>query len=177
MKKQFNSIQIITYTAMLGALAFIINLIEIPYIIPYLKFDFSDVIVLIAVSLSLSIGIYVAILKGILLFLFKGGSIAGMVSAIMGSLTIAISYYYLSKKLNKIMSLIISAILFTLIMVSFNFFIIDPLYMGMSFTEAAGQDNYLTRILLTYVPFNIIKSSIIIFIYYYVSNILEKLAV
>lgn len=179
-KKKFTQAQFIAYAGVLSALAIVLIIIEIPYPpIPYLKLDFSEVITLLAVMMNFWLAIVVAFIKAWLTFLVKpGAQFIGHMSMFVGSLTIAISYYFASKKFNKVTSLVIMSLIFCLVMNSFNYFISDPVYSKMSFSEmvaaSGGAVAYLKYNLITYLPFNIAKMALVSIVFYFVSNRLEK---
>ncbi|MFV0246457.1 MAG: ECF transporter S component [Mycoplasmatales bacterium] len=174
-KKKYSSIEIITFSGILSAIGIIVNYIEIPYpLVPWLKIDLSEIVVLIATLLNIWVAVIVSIVKGLLLLLLKPALPIGNFVLIFGSLTICISYYFLSKKFNKMTSLILMSIIFTVVMVVSNYFIITPIYSGMTFAEAVVQPNYLKGILLIYVPFNLFKIILVSIGFYFISNRLEK---
>ncbi len=154
--------QVITYTAILSTIGFILNYIEIPYIIPYLKFDISEIVVLLAVQISLPIALTVGFIKGILLFILKSGDIIGVLTLITGSFVIAISYYIINMKIDKEwITLIFVSCVFVLIMIINAYFIAVPLYSGNSLEILQLNGGYFKYIIKTYLLFNIIKISII----------------
>ncbi len=179
-KKKLTQSQFIAYAGVLSALAIVLIFIEIPYpFIPYLKLDFSEVITLIAVAINFWLAIVVAIIKAWLTFLVKpGAQFIGHLSMFIGSLTVAIGYYAASKKFSKGKSLIIMSIAFCLVQNTVNFFIVDPFYLGMSFSDtvaaSGGFIGYLSYNLITYLPFNIMKIGLVSIVFYFLSNRLEK---
>lgn len=179
-KKKFTQAQFIAYAGVLSALAIVLIFVEIPYpFIPYLKLDFSEVITLIAVVMNFWLAIVVAIIKAWLTFLVKpGAQFIGHFSMFVGSLTVAISYFLASKKFNKIQSLVIMSIAFTVAMNTLNFFIVDPVYLDMSFTDtvvaSGGFAGYIKYNLITYLPFNLMKIGLVSIVFYFLSNRLDK---
>ena len=99
--KNLSDNQKITYIGILSALGFVLNYIEIPYIVAYLKFDPSELVVLFATAISLPAAIFVGIVKGLLMFLLKSGDVIGVFALILGSIIIAVSYFYTKKLLAK----------------------------------------------------------------------------
>ncbi len=175
----------ITIIALLSSLAVILNFIEIPYIVSYLKIDLSEVIVLVGLIFSLPVAIAIAAIKAFVMLLLgtttKG---IGELTLFIGSLTIIFSYYLSNKKFNKVISLIIVSVCFTFVMTVLNYFIITPLYYPQSFSELVNQTTtlgngmtitYLQYIIVLYAPFNLVKISLVSICYYFVSNKLEKI--
>ncbi|MGL5296151.1 MAG: ECF transporter S component [Culicoidibacterales bacterium] len=174
----------ITFIGIFAALAVVLSFIAIPYpLVPFLKFDLSELVVLIAVS---SIGvipaIFIALITAILNFLILGpvGPFGiGQVALFLSGTIIALTYALLIKKTNlsTLKSLIITSLVFTLTITSLNYFFITPIYFGMDFTTALesvslvnfglGETSvllnpYLTATLLVYIPFNLLKMSLIL---------------
>ena len=182
--KNLSDNQKITYIGILSALGFVLNYIEIPYIVAYLKFDPSELVVLFATAISLPAAIFVGIVKGLLMFLLKSGDVIGVFALILGSIIIAVSYFYTKKLLAKkmknqelkieIISMSVTGLIFTIVMVTLNYFFIVPLYNGLSFSEMQAlkfdlfslkQISYGTYTILIYGSFNLLKSLFISIIY------------
>lgn len=171
--------QKITYVAVLSALGFILNFIEIPYpLVPYLKFDISEVVILVASLISLPAALIVAFMKALLLFLFKGSELIGLSALLLGSVTIATSYSILRPKFVKtaelnvkgeVKTLILTSLIFTFVMLVANFFFVTPMYSNMSVSEMIASSGslgaYAFYIFNTYFLFNLIKSFLISVIY------------
>lgn len=168
-----NKIIIIAFLTALGA---VLQLIEIPYIIPFLKIDLSELVILIAAVFGFWIAFSVVILKALIAFLINPGDPIGILALLLGSFIILVSFYlfrYLLK-FNLITSLFIMTIAFATIMTILNYFFITPLYAGVSFNEInqtnvdlLGQSfSYFTAIILVYLPFNLLKGALISVIYY-----------
>ncbi|MGL4952293.1 MAG: ECF transporter S component, partial [Culicoidibacterales bacterium] len=64
----------ITFIGIFAALAVVLSLIAIPYpLVPFLKFDLSEIVVLVAVStVGLTPAIFIALLSALLNFLILG---------------------------------------------------------------------------------------------------------
>ncbi|MFV0246932.1 MAG: hypothetical protein ACK5HS_03260, partial [Mycoplasmatales bacterium] len=61
-KKKYSSIEIITFSGILSAIGIIVNYIEIPYpLVPWLKIDLSEIVVLIATLLNIWVAVIVSI--------------------------------------------------------------------------------------------------------------------
>lgn len=187
-RKKLTQSQFISYAGVLSALAIVLIFIELPYpLVPYLKLDMSEVVILIAVAINFWLAVIVAVVKASLTFLIKPGAVMiGHVAMLIGSLSIAVGYRVSSKYLSKVPSLIIASLLFCLVMGASNYFFIDPFYMGLSYSEVAAQQyalpfgsdlsthGYLTYSIVTYLPFNMAKMAIVSTAFYFLSNRLEK---
>ncbi|MGL4589167.1 MAG: ECF transporter S component [Mycoplasmatales bacterium] len=162
-----NSNKKIVYFGLLAALGVIINLIEIPYpLVPYLKIDLSEIVVLIATLISIPGAIIVGLVKALLHFQITGAIPIGEISLFVGSLTMALSFGLSKKKLSLIPSLIISIMTFSVIMVTMNYFVVYPVFANTPLSVLQEDPTYFTTIVVTYLPFNLIKSSLITFIFY-----------
>lgn len=169
----------ITFIGIFAALAVILSLIAIPYpLVPFLKFDLSEIVVLIAVStVGLLPAIFIAFLAAILNFLMLGpvGPFGiGQVALFLSGVIIAATYALFHKKfkLSALISVIITSVIFTLAITTLNYFWITPIYFGMDFATALQSvslvefglgetavfiNPYLTATLLVYLPFNLLK--------------------
>lgn len=173
MKNKNNITRKIVLIGVLSALGIVLNFIQIPYLlVPYLKFDLSEIVVLIGMMFSFTVGIGVVFSKAIIFSLLNPIDPIGNLAMMIGSTIIALSFYVLHKKLKikSIKTLIAVTIIFTILMTVLNFFFITPAYMGQSFEQMQKTDNYLAIIIFTYVPFNIFKMLIISFVF----NIINK---
>ncbi len=176
------------YTAILSTIAIILNYIEIPYIIPWLKIEISDVISLIGVSMSLFMGVLIAIFKA--LFMTATGSTSGFIGEItllVASFVTIIPYYFFNKKFSEKKSLFLMSIIFCITMVSLNYFFITPFYLEMSLTQAIQSSNiielfgkeykissYFLYIIILYLPYNMLKIFINSVIFYNINKKLKK---
>ncbi|MGL5914842.1 MAG: ECF transporter S component, partial [Culicoidibacterales bacterium] len=169
----------ITFIGIFAALAVVLSLIAIPYpLVPFLKFDLSEIVVLVAVStVGLTPAIFIALLSALLNFLILGpvGPFGiGQVALFLSGVTIAASYALFRQKfkLSALVSMVITSIFFTIVITTLNYFWITPIYFGMNFTTALESislvqfglsdttvflNPYLTATLLVYIPFNLLK--------------------
>lgn len=184
--KDMSDVKKITFVGLLAAIGTITSILEIPFFAAsFLKFEVSEAIVIITVMiLGLPFGILVGIIKGLLHFMFISSEPIGASVLILSSVFLAIVFHYLYQRFNLLISLIISSILFTIVLCSINYFIVLPLYTGLSFdaltfnysdvanlTEAQLSDykivqgwfpaGYLKSIFIIYVPFNLIKMTLV----------------
>lgn len=177
-------ITIAVYTALLTVIGFILNMIEIPYIIPWLKIEISEVATLIATSISPIIGACVAILKALLMSITGTTTgFLGEITLFIGSITVVLVYSILKKIRSEIFSLVVVVVAFTIVMTVLNYYIITPFYFGQSFKELSSstqtlagtvQVNYAMYIIAIYVPFNFIKMTINAVIFYSINKRLNN---
>ncbi len=181
-------IKIAVYIAILAVIGSILNLIEIPYFIPYLKLDISEVVTLIAASISLPIAIGVAIVKAFIMSITGTSSgFIGEATLLIGSFTIIIFFTLFKNKMKMplVMNLVLTSLCFTIIMTGLNYFIITPFYFGTSFsnlvntTQPVGSQtySYFIYIIIVYLPFNLLKMLIDSTIFYFISKKLKKVLV
>lgn len=152
------------FAAIMAGIAIVLNFIEIPYIVPYLRFDASEAIVIIVVMLAgLRYGLMVSIIKALVFFMMgsNGNDPIGTAVLLFSSCFLAIVFYLFYTKLSLLPSLIITGIIFSIAMTALNFFVTLPLYMGKSFAELNQDGNYLMATVSLYLPFNLIKMTIV----------------
>ncbi len=177
-------IKIAVYIAILAVIGSILNLIEIPYG-AFLKLDISEVITLIAASISLPIALGVAIVKAFIMTITGTSSgFVGEITLLIGSFTIIILYSLFKNKFKMplILNLFLTSIIFTIVMTSLNYFIITPFYFHTSFADLVNStqkvgDNYypyLLYVIILYVPFNLLKMLIDSTIFYFISKKLKN---
>lgn len=164
--------------SMLSAVGFILMLIEFPTFTSWLKFDISDTIVVLTATLfgPISASI-VAFLKATIHYLIKGSMVGiplDQIIAFTSSLVYMLPFYFVYKKTDKLWLASISGILsLTIILTFLNYVYFTPLYL-----ELAGwplPDEFLKYIVVTYVPFNILKSIAISVIYVLIHKRLSEL--
>ncbi len=180
--------QKITVIAIFVALATLMVMIEIPYpFLPFLKFDLSELVILIATETVGLVGTLVIILCKTFIQVFTGSTTPfyiGEITALLASLTFALCFYF-TKKMNLVVRLVITSIVFTFVMIVLNFFIVTPIYMTETFdynnviaakipiefekidfsVKIDSTKNYLIAIIAMYLPFNIIKATLISIVY------------
>jgi riboflavin transporter FmnP len=177
-------------TAVLSALGVVLMLIEIPYpVVPFLKFDLSDIVVLVA---SFTIGIIPALiiagLKSIIHSLVMGpvGPAAiGQITAFVAGLTLLAGYRLSRNKMGMIKSLALMSLFFAVVMTVLNYLFITPIWFGgLIFLdvkdwvtlEAFGlnsQAGYLETIFIVYFPFNLIKGLLLSVVYFLLNRSLK----
>ncbi|MCI1289975.1 MAG: ECF transporter S component [Lactobacillus sp.] len=152
--------------AVIAAIAFLIMKFEFPVIpvIPYLKMDFSDVIVAMSTFIFGPLGgTMVAFFKSLINYLISGANILSLIgdtAAFLASIAFALPMYYLSKKhpdknSYKILGIIVGILSMTIVMSVMNAFILTPMYVKFAnFTLPHGMLSY---IFTAIVPFNLAK--------------------
>ncbi|MCP8857653.1 ECF transporter S component [Latilactobacillus fuchuensis] len=156
--------------AMLGAISFIVMFFEFPIILafPFLKVDFSDVIVLLGTFIYGPLGgIGVAVIRSVLHFIMTGASLPSLVgdfAGVLASIFYLLPFYYLFKRQKsvvkgQIFAGVVSSISMTIVMVLANWLFILPLYirlMGLNLGMSTLQ-----YVLIGLVPFNLIKGGLV----------------
>lgn len=156
--------QKMVFCAILSVIAYVLNLIEIPYFVPFLRLDISDVVVLFALlTIGLPYAFAVIVIKTFL-FAASGGNgseIIGISLMFVSSSIIALLFYTFHKifKLNIYLSLVITTLLFSIILTLINYYITFPLYNATSF-EQLNKPGYFLSIFTLFFPFNLIKLTI-----------------
>jgi len=156
--------------AMLGAISFIVMFFEFPIILafPFLKVDFSDVIVLLGTFIYGPLGgIGVAVIRSVLHFIMTGASLPSLVgdfAGVLASIFYLLPFYYLFKRQKsvvkgQIFAGVVSSISMTIVTVLANWLFILPLYirlMGLNLGMSTLQ-----YVLIGLVPFNLIKGGLV----------------
>ncbi len=197
-KKKLTQAQFIAYAGVLSALAIILVIVEIPYpLVPWLKIDLSEVIVLLAAVINFWLAIVVLSIKAWLTLLVKpGAEFIGHFAMFMGSLAIMLPYYFSSKKMSRAKALVVATIVFAVAMTALNYVYVTPAYMQSSFSDMAGTsqqlilgtqkmiDNgnplvdinisYFGYIVAMYLPFNLMKGALVSVVFYFLAGRLEK---
>ena len=191
------NIKNIVMTGMLGALSTILMLLEIsvPFAPTFVKFDFSELPVIIGGFLMGPVyGVMVAAIKILLNFVFNGtttagiGELANFLGSVMYVLPASIIYY--RKKTKKVakVSLAIATIFVSIMMVLANAYVIFPLYItalqipkdaiiGMATATNPLVTDMFSMMLFSVLPFNLLKYgivSVIAFLVYKKISILFK---
>ena len=172
----------LTTLAILSALGAVLMLFEIPVLV--MAIDVSDVVVLIAFFLfGWKEAAFVGLMKVLVHLLFKGpvGPVAvGQMSAFLASMGY-VAGLALSIKIglrHRLSQSVVTVLAVTCIMTLANYFFIPPLWFGYptvyQMGEAVGPGDfglslsagYLATILIVYIPFNILKGSIVLGLYH-----------
>lgn len=193
-----SKIQMIAKVAIMGALASIIMIIDIPlpFVPPFYKLDFSEVIILLSgFALGPIPAIGVEAIKILIHLLLEGSQTAGVgevANFIMGcSYVIPAVIIYRQHKTKKqaVIGLFIGMVSLTIIASLLNYFILLPVYasafqMPMDALIAMGTavnpsiNSLVSFILIAVVPFNIVKGGLVglfvFLLYKHVSPVIKK---
>ena len=166
-----------TTTAILAAASFVLMALEfgLPFMPPFLKFDFSTVPALIGGFLYGPVsGILIALVKDILhLLMTHTGGVGELADFICTSTMVIISSFIYKKKKNKkgaVAGLAVSCVGLMIAGALANYFILIPFYSKVmpleAIIEACGKINPYISSIYTYVifgamPFNLIKGIIL----------------
>lgn len=186
----------ITVTAILTAMAFVLMYLEVPlpFMPPFLKFDFSEIPVLVgAFALGPVWGIVIELFKNLIHLPFTSTMGIGELSNfITGSLFVGFSglvYLKLHTRKGAAISMAIGTIALAVIAVPINAFITLPLYasvMGFSTEAIIGMSTAVnplvkskwTLLFFAFVPFNLFKGIVVslftFFIYKPVSKLIHQ---
>lgn len=184
----------ITKIAILSATAFILMLFEVsvPLMPPFLKFDFSEVPVLLTTfSLGPWAGVAVEAIKNILHLPFTSTMMVGELSNFLVGAVFAFvaGEIYRRNKTHRtaLIALVSGTLMFTIVACLLNYFINIPFYirvMGFSLDKIVavtnGAGNYLvndlgTLIMWVFIPFNLVKGLLVSFIVHFLYKPLSPL--
>lgn len=172
------------------ALGTILMMIEIPYpIVPFLKFDLSELIVLLTVEIfGLVPAIIVAFFKSVmhvLIFGFAWPASIGTVTAFIASVTMACLYVVVKKYIpttsivKKVLCFLFVIAGFSAVLTICNYLFITPIYFGgtwftqfrdtvtlSAFIPGLSFDlGYGAAIAFVYIPFNALKGLLVLGVY------------
>ncbi len=189
-KNMFSNTKNLVMLGVFIALGTILMMIEIPYpIVPFLKFDLSELIVLLTVEIfGLVPAIIVAAAKSIV-NIMVGMSVTplhiGSITAFIASSTIACLYLLFKKYISgntlgkKLLRFLIVISGFTAVLTICNYLFITPIYFGETwFTQIRDQYTlsafipglsfdlgYGAAIAFVYIPFNALKGLLVLGVY------------
>lgn len=192
-KSRFNA-RFIAGTAMLSAVAFILQYIEIaiPIMPAFIKFDFSDLPALIgAFAYGPLAGVLIELIKNLIHCAFSQSATVGELSNfILGAVFVGTAGFIYKNKKNKTTALIggvVGSVVMGLVCIPSNYFVVYPVYYAAGFTEEAvlgmyqlilpGVKNILQCLFVFNLPFTIVKglisTAITMLIYKHLSPILK----
>lgn len=169
----------ITVTALLCAMAMILNLLISFPIVPavsFLKFDPKDIIIVIGGFIyGPGTSLVISLITSVLELLFRGGTILDVLMNVIASCTFACTAAFIYKKIHTkngaFMGLLAGTMFNVLSMVLWNY-IVTPIYYGMPREAVVGL------LLPGIVPFNLLKcginSAVVLLIYKPVVTALRK---
>lgn len=156
-------------TSIFGVLSYLVMLVEIPILpgFPFLKLDFSDLIVLCGLYLfGVSGAIGTALIRAFLHLIMAGfaaPSLLGELGSVSASITLILVMAFFMKRQTKLWQrlgmIVCSTLALTLVMAVMNYFILTPLYVNVTGIKL-GMD-YLKYVLMAIIPFNLIKGALI----------------
>lgn len=192
-KSRFNA-RFIAGTAMLSAVAFILQYIEIaiPIMPAFIKFDFSDLPALIgAFAYGPLAGVLIELIKNLIHCAFSQSATVGELSNfILGAVFVGTAGVIYKQKKNKTTALIggvVGSVVMGLVCIPSNYFVVYPVYYAAGFAEEAvlgmyqlilpGVKNILQCLFVFNLPFTIVKglisTAITMLIYKHLSPILK----
>lgn len=192
-KSRFNA-RFIAGTAMLSAVAFILQYIEIaiPIMPAFIKFDFSDLPALIgAFAYGPLAGVLIELIKNLIHCAFSQSATVGELSNfILGAVFVGTAGVIYKNKKNKTTALIggvVGSVVMGLVCIPSNYFVVYPVYYAAGFAEEAvlgmyqlilpGVKNILQCLFVFNLPFTIVKglisTAITMLIYKHLSPILK----
>ena len=182
----------ITSAAILTAMAVVLMYLEIalPFMPPFLKFDFSEIPVLVgSFALGPVYGVIIELLKNLIhLPVSATSGIGEMSNFLTGSIYVfSAGLFYSRHRTRKgaIIGMLIATAALTLIAVPLNYFVTLPLYgivLGYSTEAIVGMSqavnplitNKLSLILWGFVPFNLFKGLVVAFITFWIYKPISK---
>ena len=192
-KSKFNA-RFIAVTAMLSAVAFILQYIEIaiPIMPAFIKFDFSDLPALIgAFAYGPLAGVLIELIKNLIHCAFSQSATVGELSNfILGAIFVGTAGFIYKNKKNKTTALIggvVGSVVMGLVCIPSNYFVVYPVYYAAGFAEEAvlgmyqlilpGVKNILQCLVIFNLPFTIVKgilsTVITMLVYKHLSPILK----
>lgn len=192
-KSRFNA-RFIAGTAMLSAVAFILQYIEIaiPIMPAFIKFDFSDLPALIgAFAYGPLAGVLIELIKNLIHCAFSQSATVGELSNfILGAVFVGTAGFIYKNKKNKTTALIggvVGSVVMGLVCIPSNYFVVYPVYYAAGFAEEAvlgmyqvflpEVKNILQCLFIFNLPFTIVKglisTAITMLIYKHLSPILK----
>lgn len=186
--KQNNKVSRMVKIALFSALSFVVMLFSfpLPFLPPFLHFDFSDVIILFS---GFVLGgwdmLIVAIIKNILHWLMKGATFGlplDQFASLLSTVSFTYPFYFLMKKYGfdtasigqKITTTAIATLCLTATMFISNYFFITPAYFKL---WGADLPQPFFQFMLAYIPFNAIKGIVLgsVFLVPAVERLMKKM--
>lgn len=179
-----NNYRHLTFIAILAAITYILMYISLPIIpiVPWLKIDFSSLIILLGmVILGLKDGIIIALIAELLYLVMTGPTILNMIgvgSNLLAIICLCVPLYLILKKhhfilkgKNIVLAMVISTLFLTIIMSIANYFIITPLYINLLGMKLSFS--LIKLIIMRVLPFNLIKGIVINILFLIVFKLLK----
>lgn len=172
----------IAYVGALGALGFLLMMVELPWLFGgFLRIDLSEMVVILGAWLGgLGVGIGVAIIKVFLLFLMRGTTTGGVgeLAACAGSLIFLLSFWPLRHK--PFLAAITSTLALVVGMTFLNFVWITPFFarlFDITFILNLMQEplRFLWWCIVLYAPFNLVKGILVYVVFFALRRALPML--
>lgn len=177
----------IVVVGILAALAWVVSTLSFPILpwVPFLKVDFSDILVLLGMYIyGPTTGIAIAAVRSLLSYVTGGGEAGfpiGDTAAFIATLSYTLPiYYFIKKQKSKAKTTVLGTFTATLSLTTtltiLNWLVIAPLYVTVMGFSVGPMREYLT---VSVIPFNIAKGllvSVVFFgIFYKLYDYLEKI--
>lgn len=191
--KQVAMTRRIAATAILAAMAVVLMYLEfaLPFMPPFLKFDFSEVPVLVgAFALGPINGMIIELLKNLIHLPATGtmgiGEFSNFITGSIFVMTAGFLYQCMTTRKGAVISMLCATAVLTLIAIPFNYFVTLPLYgkfLHFSTEAIVGMTNAvnpliktkMTLIMIGFVPFNLFKGIVVCFITFWIYKPVSKL--
>ncbi len=173
------NIRKISVTAVMGAVGFVLMMLEfpLPFIIPsFIKFDFSEIPALItAYALGPVWGVIACFIKNLLhLFISSTAGVGELSNFLLGAIFVGISgiiYHINHSRKGALIGAVLGALSMALISIATNYFVVYPFYevfYGMPMNVIVGMysallpavDNLIKALIIFNLPFNLAKGLI-----------------
>lgn len=193
--KQQAMVRRITAAAILTAMSVVLMYLEfsLPLMPPFLKFDFSEVPVLVgAFALGPVYGVIIELLKNLIHLPVTGtngiGEVSNFITGSVFVFTAGFMYKKMTTRKGAVISMLVSTAVLTLFACPFNYFITLPLYgsvlgfsteaiVGMTAAVNPAVKSKESLIALGFLPFNLFKGIVVSFITFWiykpVSNLIK----
>ena len=183
----------ITAAAIFTALAVVLMYLEIPLPLmpPFLKFDFSEVPVLVgSFALGPVYGIVIELLKNLIHLPVTGtmgiGEVSNFITGSIYVFTAGMVYQKMRTRKGAVIGMLSATFLLALVAAPFNYFVTLPLYgsvlnfsteaiVGMSAKMNPAITSKETLIFLAFVPFNLFKGLVVALITFFIYKPISKL--
>lgn len=191
--KQIAMTRRITVSAILTAMAVVLMYLEVqlPFMPPFLKFDFSEIPVLVgAFALGPINAVIIELLKNLIHLPATGtmgiGEVSNFLTGSVFVLTAGFIYKKLLSRKGAVISMVIATVVLTAVACPLNYFVNIPLYgsvlglpleaiIGMSQAVNPYITSKITLILWAFLPFNIFKGIVVGFITFWIYKPVSKL--
>lgn len=183
----------ITAAAIFTALAVVLMYLEIPLPLmpPFLKFDFSEVPVLVgSFALGPVYGIVIELLKNLIHLPVTGtmgiGEVSNFITGSIYVFTAGMVYQKMRTRKGAVIGMLSATFLLALVAAPFNYFVTLPLYgsvlnfsteaiVGMSAKMNPAITSKESLIVLAFVPFNLFKGLVVALITFFIYKPISKL--